>query len=111
METETRLWIGNRIRELRDKSGLTQAELAARLQKYGTTIGRIERGEVLPGIETIELIAQIFGTDLHGFFGTPDAPIKSGDETALMPGAHLLSASDRKLVQALIDRLVATGRG
>jgi transcriptional regulator with XRE-family HTH domain len=49
---------GDLLREARRRAGLSQADLAQRAGKQRSAIGRWERGEALPSLETLrELIA------------------------------------------------------
>ena len=50
--------VGKRIRIIRRKLALTQEELSGRLNIHVSTLGRIERGESNPPIQTINRIAQ-----------------------------------------------------
>lgn len=52
------------IRNARKRAGLTQTELAGRLGKSQSEIGRWERGEVEPSFETLQRIASACGLDL-----------------------------------------------
>lgn len=52
------------VRNARKRAGLTQAELAGRLGKSQSEIGRWERGEVQPSFETLQRIAGACGLDL-----------------------------------------------
>ncbi len=54
----------NRIRELRNKRGIVQEELANEAEIPLSQIGRIERGEN-PTISTLYVIACALGTDLR----------------------------------------------
>lgn len=109
METETSRRIGKRIRKLREAAGLTQAELADALGKALSSISQIERGVVLPSVSTIEAIAKAVGQSLDQVFAQEeDVP---GNRTgnpgnSAIPRAHLLSPKDRKLVRAMVDRLL-----
>jgi putative transcriptional regulator len=49
------------LRELRNKSGLTQMEVAERLRVDQTTVSKWENGEALPRTEMLFLIASLFG--------------------------------------------------
>ena len=52
---------GNRIRELRVQKGLTQKELAEKLFKSESAIRMWELGKSEPDIQSVNLLAQIFG--------------------------------------------------
>lgn len=57
--------IGKRIRILRKKSGLTQAELARRLYVSNNTVSSWERDRTRPDIIIIVQIAEIFHVSLN----------------------------------------------
>ncbi len=60
------LEIGLQVRELREKAGLTQTELAHRLKVSQQVISRIESGEAdNPTVSTLERIAKATGHHLR----------------------------------------------
>ncbi len=60
--------IGNRVKELRIKKGLTQEELADRAELSKGFISQLERDLTSPSISTLVDILQCLGTDLSDFF-------------------------------------------
>jgi len=52
------------IRNARKRAGLTQAQLAERLAKSQSEIGRWERGEVQPSFETLQRVVAACGLEL-----------------------------------------------
>lgn len=52
--------IDERILEIRSRAGLTQQEMADRLFVTRQAVSRWERGETVPGIDTLRLIAEAF---------------------------------------------------
>ncbi|MFO7893957.1 MAG: helix-turn-helix transcriptional regulator [Longimicrobiales bacterium] len=52
---------GERLRELRDRSGFTQGELAARAGLNRVTIARYETGEQMPRYSTLVALADALG--------------------------------------------------
>lgn len=60
--------IGNRIKDLRVKKGLTQEELADRAELSKGFISQLERDLTSPSIATLTDILQCLGTDLSDFF-------------------------------------------
>ena len=50
--------LGDQIRRLRTEKGLTQLDLAVKLNNYAEHIGRIERGELNSSICTLNMIAE-----------------------------------------------------
>ncbi|MDX2055495.1 MAG: helix-turn-helix transcriptional regulator [Polyangiaceae bacterium] len=65
--------LGQRIRALREEQGLTQEKLAyeAGLKSKGHLSG-IEKGLVLPTIQTLSLLAERLGTELVDLLTFPD---------------------------------------
>lgn len=56
--------IANNIIYLRRKNGLTQQELAAKINYSDNAISRWERGEATPSVETLLIIANYFGVEI-----------------------------------------------
>jgi transcriptional regulator with XRE-family HTH domain len=56
---------GDLLREARRRAGLSQAELASRAGKPTSVIGRWERNEVRPSLETLRELIRACGLDLH----------------------------------------------
>ena len=64
--------IGNKIKELRNKKGLTQEELADRCELSKGFISQLENNVTSPSIATLIDILQCLGTDLKHFFNDAD---------------------------------------
>lgn len=60
--------IAHNIISLRKKHGMTQNELAERLNYSDNAVSRWERGEVTPSIETLEQISNIFSVSIESLF-------------------------------------------
>lgn len=58
------LRVGLIIKELRQKSGMTQEELARRLNTTKSAVSRLENSTGGARLETLEKIAQAFGKEL-----------------------------------------------
>lgn len=67
--------IGRRIREARQKLGISREYLSELSELETTSIGRIERGESSPAVQSIVRIAFALGADPGNFISgiTPDA--------------------------------------
>jgi transcriptional regulator with XRE-family HTH domain len=59
--------IGNKIKELRNRKGMTQIELANSLNVANTTISNWEKGRRLPSINELKRIASFFNVSLNTF--------------------------------------------
>lgn len=60
--------VGERIRALRMRSGLSQAALARRAGIGQTSVSAIETGKQSPTVDTLERICQALGVALEQFF-------------------------------------------
>jgi transcriptional regulator with XRE-family HTH domain len=85
------------IREARLRAGLTQAELAERADTAPSAIGRWERGEVRPSLETVKGLCRAAGYDLT--LGL--TPTDSHDRTLIR------ACLERTPAQRLSDMLTA----
>jgi transcriptional regulator with XRE-family HTH domain len=56
---------GDLLKEARKRAGLSQAELARRAGKPTSVIGRWERGEVKPSLETLLSLVRSCGLELR----------------------------------------------
>ena len=69
--------LSQRLRLAREKRGISRRDLAARLggDKY-STLSKIEEGDSMPGIDTVELLARALGVSAgwlaYGEGITPD---------------------------------------
>lgn len=66
--TQTRLKFAKRVRELRNKSGLSQEELGFKANIHRTYIGSIERGEQNISIDNIDKLAKALKISVSKFF-------------------------------------------
>jgi transcriptional regulator with XRE-family HTH domain len=97
------------IRSARRRAGLTQAELAARLGKSQSEIGRWERGEAKPSFETLQRVVRACGLQLTTSLSpADDSYIPHIDRMlALPPRGRVGRAAD----QAIALRRVRTAAG
>lgn len=64
--------VRNRIRELREGAGLTQAELSARIGVTRQTLIAIEQGKYSPSLELAFQVARAFDAGLDDVFQYPE---------------------------------------
>lgn len=60
--------LGLRIKELREKRGLTQLKLADALNMEASNLSKIERGVQIPKEESLEKFAEVFDVDIKDLF-------------------------------------------
>ena len=60
--------VGLRVKTLRQRLGLSQEELAERIDRSLNAISSIERGRALPNFTTLERLSQVLGVPVRDFF-------------------------------------------
>src|SRR4051794_31379832 len=60
--------IGLRVRHARRERGLSQEQLAEKIERSVETVSLIERGQTLPALETLARVAIALGTQLREMF-------------------------------------------
>ena len=68
---------GKRLFEARKKKGVSQEDVAKALNTKGPVIGRYERDEMKPSIETAAKLAQIMEVSLDYLVGATDTEVDS----------------------------------
>ena len=67
--------VGSRIRERRERAALTQAQRAEAVFATRQTVGNWERGATLPDIQSLQLLASVFGVTVDDLLGTSAAEL------------------------------------
>lgn len=65
MRTDVRTRIGSRIREIRERKGLTQGQLAQRCGIIQTTVSKIEQGRFSVSIDLLGRILDAMDAELE----------------------------------------------
>lgn len=92
--------IGNRIRQLRVKKGLSQEKLAELSELNTSYIGQIERGEKNPSVDTVYRIASALDVDLPELFKN----LASGTDNSYAHKVYsLMLTMDEKRAKYLLD--------
>ena len=89
---ELRSRVGLNIARLRRERGLTQAELAERINYSDKAVSKWERAESTPDVLTLITLAEVLGTDMNTLTGLPAA---SQPEPAPAPAAEVPSAPEK----------------
>jgi len=74
--------IGEKIKQLRLKKGLTQKQLGAICEMADSAIRRYENNRANPKVETIKKIAEALGVDYWEIIGFNDVRINLEDNTS-----------------------------
>lgn len=87
--------LGKRIKSARNEKGISQEELAYRVDLHQTYIGQIERGEKAASLESLEKITKALGIMLVDLFKPVSATEKEN--------SHVLSQINRRIQNLTID--------
>ncbi|HEL1641949.1 TPA: helix-turn-helix transcriptional regulator [Streptococcus suis] len=92
---ELNVYIGQKIKDFRKLAGMTQTDLAQRLETTKQTISRYEKGDRKPGQDTLFELTDIFKVSIDDFF-PPTIPTTTPDS--------LIEQISDKVVQLHQDR-------
>jgi transcriptional regulator with XRE-family HTH domain len=95
--------IGNRITELRKQKGWSQGELANQINASREAIGKYERNEAVPSVETAKNIAGVFDVSLDYLVGDALKPSFDKRMVKRLEDFELLSEEDKDHLFALLD--------
>ena len=86
--------LGARIKELRKEFGLSQVELAARMEVTKQTISNWENENIQPSIDMLVGLANVFNVTTDYLLGLDDVPRLSIEGLPLSFAAHLAQIID-----------------
>lgn len=112
MAVKLEVQLGHRIKSLRERAKLSQADLARLSGKSVETISNFERGKTIASVRTLALLAQQLDCTIADFFITA-APAKPAIDDSMRPlGARLkmMDARDRQLLASIAELLARRGR-
>lgn len=95
-----KLQIGANIAACRKQAGMTQAELAEKINYTDKAVSKWERGESVPDVVTLAQLAEVFGVSLDQLVG------KIVPETAAEKPAAAKRRADKNIIQLLVSLLV-----
>ena len=81
--------LGTRIKELRKEFGLSQVDLAARMEVTKQTISNWENGNIQPSIDMLVGLANVFNVTTDYLLGLDDVPRLSIEGLPMSFAAHL----------------------
>ena len=101
--------IGQRIRELREKRGLSQGDVERATGMLRAYLSRVEQGHTVPSLESIERFSAALGLPIHEMFRSVPADnhqtmdVRNEDAfLALLSGyVRKMNAADRQLFMSL----------
>lgn len=105
--------LGLRIREERKRAGLTQEQLAEKVDLSTDFIGYIERGKQAPYLKTLERIAQTLGVEVYELFIFKETPEGTERKEAIQALVHLLhnkSPDDIRFTASILRQVLERGK-
>lgn len=104
--------LGQRIKELRERVRLSQADLAKLALKSTETISNFERGKTVPSVRTLGELARHMECEVADFFrgGELKRPDRDPAITALGSKLKVLDSEDRALLLDFAELLAARSR-
>lgn len=100
--------VGERIKKARQAAGLTQAELAKKINFSKSFIGDIERNRHSSNISTLQIIAEALHVDVAEFVGNGVTLQETGltnDEIHWLMVYRSLSDDSKRLTTAMMSKL------
>ncbi len=101
---ELKVIIANNIIELRQKSNMTQSDLAMKLNYTDKAVSKWERGESMPDITVLANIAEIFGVTLDWLVSPThdDNQVETDDKTTLTSPISAYKKMKSKMTNKII---------
>jgi len=112
MALDLKQHVGIRVRAARLERQLTQERLAEKIDKTGESISNIERGQVLPPLDTLHRISEVLRVPLVSLLegiGTSADPERAEMEARLSVTAAGLSTDQLRLAVKILALLRSTG--
>ncbi|MEO0556504.1 MAG: helix-turn-helix transcriptional regulator [Bacteroidota bacterium] len=97
---------GSIVVQLRKEQGISQTDLATQLGIHKNVLGRYERNEVLPSIETARKIADILDVSLDYLTGKVDVEMDKDTQKRILEVSKFEEA-DRDHIFSVIDAFIA----
>lgn len=106
---ELKSQVGSNIARLRREAGLTQADLAEKLNYSDKAVSKWERAESMPDLLTLVQLAEVFGTDVNQLLTSEEAsstPVSSQPMQPEAPVQRPKRIADKGIIQKLCTILV-----
>ena len=97
---------GSAVVQLRKEKKISQTDLADRLGIHKNVLGRYERNEVLPSIETAKKIADILDVSIDFLAGKVDVEMDKGTQSRILEVSKF-EEEDKAHIFSVIDAFIA----
>ena len=98
--------IGNKINQLRKLSGMTQEQLAEKLNVSRQTISKWEAGGTSPDLDSIVKVSKIFHVSLDDLLTEGESDVTKNDEQITLEDLVNINLHNRKMLLLLISGLL-----
>jgi transcriptional regulator with XRE-family HTH domain len=98
---------GEMLRYHRKRAGLSQAQLAEKIDRQPNAVQRLESGEAAPTFDTLERLADALNVDVRDLFGTGDYAARSGRDDPLAAIFKLLVGLKDRDLQSIFELMIA----
>jgi len=102
--------IGDRIAQLRKQNGWSQTELARKIEASREAIGKYERNEALPSVETAKKIADVFSVTVYYLVDETARPTFDKLTVKRLQEIEALSPDEKGHLMALMDAFLRDAR-
>lgn len=93
-----------RLKKLRIESGLSQQDIADKLNISRSSIGKYETGAAYPDVEKLILLAELYNCSVDYLLGIfDDNPILNKEELDLIQNYRLLDERGKTVVKSVIN--------
>lgn len=99
------MYISKNIKHLRKIKGLTQSDIAEKLDKTVTVVGGYERGKIIPPLEVAIQLCKIFGVNIDDLINKDLSKEEPGRTEQKEDPARLVAENDDLLMRFLILKL------
>jgi len=106
MDMKLKKLLGARIKELRNGRGLSQEQLAERLEIDTKHLSRLETGVNAPTIDRLELIASVLDVDVHSLFEYGHLDSRCEQVSGIEEMLKQLDENDVKFVYRIVRSLL-----
>ena len=99
----------NRITELRKQKGWSQSELAKHIQVSREIVGRYERGDAVPSIDSAKRMADAFEVSLDYLVGALEKQLNK-EMINRIEEVDKMKPDDKKMIYAFLDEFITKGK-
>jgi transcriptional regulator with XRE-family HTH domain len=101
---------GEMLRFHRKRAGLSQAQLAEKIDRQTNAVQRLESGDAAPTFDTLARLSEALNVDVRDFFGAGDYAARQGRDDPLSSIFKLLVGLKDRELQTVLDLITTALR-